>query len=279
MKTKMEPQFSRRASRSLLTFIFGFYFAGCTFSLDWYRQYRAKAAIEKEDYSTALTILQKIMVANPDSAQSLDAARLGGQVAHLNAKNYALAVDFFKHVVVRSPDPIERKTAQKNIAQIEFENLQDFNQAVLEYEKLLRLDNGPDETFRYRLNLAKSQLRMNNIDQAVTELDILLSQKHTPDEIFEGRVLKANTLVAAKRINEAAGAWQEILKEFPEKSKKENVALNLVVIFEEQKEFSKAIEVLQGMREGYAHPDFLDIRIARLRERMGNQPGANGLKR
>jgi hypothetical protein len=51
------------------------------------------------------------------------------------------------------------------------------------------------------------------------------------------------------------------------------------VIYEELKEFSKAIDVLEGMREGYAHPDFLDLRIRRLRERMGNQPGAQGLKR
>jgi tetratricopeptide (TPR) repeat protein len=275
----MEAEFSRRLKLALLALLFGTSIAGCTFSLDWYRQMRAKALIEKQNYPAGLEILQKIVASEPDSPGALEAARYGARIAHLNAKNYALAVEFFRHIVLRSPDAGERKNAQKLIAQIEFENLQDFNQAVLEYEKLLRLDNTPEETFRFRLNLAKSQLRMSNIDQAVTELDIVLSQKHSPDEIFEGRILKANTLIAAKRTTEAVTAWQELLKEFPEKSKKENVALNLVVVYEELKEFSKAIEVLQGMREGYAHPDFLDLRIQRLRERMGNQPGAQGLKR
>lgn len=264
---------------SLAIFVVGLSISGCTFSLDSLRYYRAERAVTQQDYASALAILQNIVLSNPDGPRALEAARLGARVAHLDAKNYSQAVEFYKNVVLRSPDAEERKSAQKFIAQIEFENLQDFNQAVVEYEKLLKLDHRPEEAFHYRLNLAKSQLRMNNVDQAVTEIDILLSQKHSGDEIFEARIIKANTLVAVKRLADAAVAWQEILKEFPEKSKKENVALNLVVCYEEMKDFSKAIDVLEGMREGYPHPDFLNVRIGRLRERMGNQPGAQGLKR
>lgn len=252
---------------------------GCTFSLDWFRQYRAERAIFNQDYPAAIKVLNQIIADGPDTSRALEAARRGARVAHFETKDYAVAVDFYKHIVLRSTNPDERKTAQRYIAQIQFENLQDFNQSVFEYEKLLKLDHRPEEAFRYRLNLAKSQLQMNNIDQAVAEIDILLSQKHANEEIFEARVLKANTLVAAKRMPEAVGAWQGILKEFPEKSKKENVALNLVVLYEDMKDFTKAIQVLEAMREGYSHPDFLDVRIKRLRERMGNQPGAQGWKR
>jgi tetratricopeptide (TPR) repeat protein len=253
--------------------------SGCTFSLDWFRQYRAESAIANQDYETALPLLQKIMQENPDSTRALDAARVGARVAHLNAKNHVLAIEFFRYVVLRSPNPHERQEAQRYIAQIEFENLQDFNQAILEYEKLLRLDNPPEDAFHYRLNLAKSHLRINNVDQAVTELDILLAQKLTAEEIFEVRVLKANTLSATKRLDEAIVAWQGILEEFPERSKKDNIALNLVVCYEEKKAYAKAIEVLEGMREGNPHPEFLDARIQRLKDRAGNLPGAQGLKK
>jgi len=252
---------------------------GCTFSLDWFRQLRAENAINHQDYPTALEILEKIMTDNPDTPKALEAARIGARVAHLNAKNHVLAIEFFRYIVVRSADTEERKTAQQYIAQIEFENLQDYNQAILEYEKLLRLDNKPDEIFKYRLNLAKSHLRQNNVDQAVVELDILLAQKLPPEEAFEARVLKANTLVAAKRLPEAVTAWEDIIKDFPDKAKKENVALNLSVCYEELKEYSKAIETLQSMREGYVHPEFLDMRIQRLKGRLENRPGAQGLKK
>jgi tetratricopeptide (TPR) repeat protein len=265
--------------RHALVILLSFTAVACTFSLDWYRHYQVEKAIERQDFERALHIFQQIIQNDPDSPRALEAARQGAHLAHLIAKNYALAVEFYRHIIVRSNRAEERKDAQKYIAQIQYEDLQDFTQAVTEYEKLLKLDVSAEEAFRYRLNLAKSQLKLNNIDQAVIELDVLLTQKHPPDEIFEARTLKANTLSAAKRLPEAAVAWQDILKQFPDKAKKESAALNLVVCYEEMKDFAKAIDVLQGMRQGYPHPDFLDLRIQRLRERMGNQPGAQGLKR
>ena len=48
---------------------------------------------------------------------------------------------------------------------------------------------------------------------------------------------------------------------------------------EELKQFDKAIEVLENMRPQYPNPDFLDLRISRLKERQYNQPGAQGWKR
>lgn len=273
------PERSKSGRFLAAVFLVSFAISGCTFSLDWYRQYRIDSAVARQDYETAIKILNGIVADDPDSDRALKASRQGARVAHFEAKDYPQAVEFYKHIILRSADANERKSAQRYVAQIQFDSIQDFNQSVVEYEKLLKLDNSPEEVFRYRLNLAKSQLQMNNIDQAVSEIDLILAEKHAPDELFEARVLKANTLVAAKRTPEAVTAWQQIMSEFPEKSKKENVALNLVVLFEDTKDFAKAIQVLEGMREGYPNPDFLDVRIQRLRERMGNQPGAQGWKR
>lgn len=211
--------------------------------------------------------------------RGLEAARAGSRAAHLSAKNYPLAVDFYRYIIMKSESPSERKEAQKAIAQIYYENLQDLDQAIVEYEKLLKLDNTPEESFRFRLNLAKSQLGLNNVPQALTELNVLLDAKPPPDGVFEIKMLKANTLVANKQLEEATEIWQSILKDFPERSAKENVAMNMVVVYEELKEFGKAIAVLESMREGYPNPKFLDQRIERLKERQYNQPGAQGLKR
>ena len=252
---------------------------GCSYSLTWWHHFRVNRAIDSQDYSTALRILQRTVQEDPDGQDAVLASRQGGRIAHFDAKNYAMAVEFYKHVVLRSPDAEERDQAQKFIAQIYFENLLDYDQAVSQYEKLLKLPHLPNETFRFRLNLAKSQLHLNNIDKALNEIDMLVTQKHSPDEIFEAKIIQANTLIAAKRLPEAVVLWESIIKEFPDKSLKENVALNLVVCYEEMREFGKAIEVLERMRKGYPHPDFLDLRIQRLKERKLNQPGAQGLRR
>ncbi|NJL24459.1 MAG: tetratricopeptide repeat protein [Calothrix sp. SM1_5_4] len=253
--------------------------SGCTFSLDWFRFIRAQRAVMRHDYPAAIRIFQMIAENEPDSPQALSAARQGARVAHLEAKNYPRAVDFYKQIVLRSPDVEERKSAQRYIAQIYFENLLDYDQAVIEYERLLKMDNRPEENFRYRLNLAKAHFQLNNLGQSMTEIDVLLSQKHGEDEIFEAKTLKANIQMANKQLAEAAETWEGILTQFPERSQKENVALNLVVCYEELKEFGKAIGVLERMKPGYPDPDFVDLRIERLKERKANLPGAQGWRR
>lgn len=200
-------------------------------------------------------------------------------MAHLDLKDYSLAVEFYNHIVLRSPDAGERKSAQRYVAQIYFENLHDYERSVVEYERILKIADTPDERFRFRLNLAKSHFQLNNLDQAATELDALLSQDLQSEQKFEVKNLKANILVSAHRHSDAAGVWESLLLDFPEQAQKANVALNLVVCYEEMKDFGKAIGLLERMREGDPNPEFLDLRISRLRERRDNQPGARGWKK
>lgn len=252
---------------------------GCSFSFDWFQYMRARRAMVSHDYPAAVSIFQTLMQKQPDSPRALSSSRQGARIAHLELKNYFLAVEFYKHIILRSQDALERKSAQQYVAQIYFENIQDYEKGVIEYERLLKLTETAQEQFRFRLNLAKCHLQLNNLDQATNELDMILALKLQPDEIFEAKVLKANILTSAHRLPEAAAMWEEVLKEFPERSQKENVALNLVVCYEEMKDFGKAIEVLERMKADYPNPDFLNVRITRLKERRSNQPGAQGWRR
>ena len=261
----------RRACLLLL----GLNLGGCTLSLDWMRQYRAQRAITKQDYIGAVTILEQIVDQDPGSERGLNAARTG----HLDAKNYRQAIEFYRLIVLRSPDARERKSAQQYIAQIHFENLQEFDAAVIEFERLLKLADNKEEAFRYRMNLAKCHFQMNNLEQSVAELNQLLETKPEGDNLYEIRMLKANVMVANKQPGEAAALWDAILKEFPARAVKENVGLNLVVVYEELQDFEKAIGVLERMRPEYPNPDFLNLRIERLKERQANLPGARGWRK
>ena len=252
---------------------------GCSFDLSWFEMLRARRAIQVHEYGAGLNRLRDLTERDPDSPRALSAARLGARTAHFDAKNYLLAIEFYKLIVLRSTDALERKNAQRYIAQIEFENLLDYGQAVLAFEKLLSVEHPPAEAFKYRLSLAKSHFQLNDLVQASNELDILLAEKHRPEDVFEAKSLKANIMMARHRPVDAATLWEEILAEFPERSQKENVALNLVVCYEDLKDFNQAVTVLERMKADYPNPDFLKVRIERLRLRAANQPGAQGLKR
>ena len=168
--------------------------------------------------------------------------------------------------------PKNERSAQKYIALIQFENLQDFNQAVLEFEKLLKLEHqSGGGAFAYRLNMAKSQLPTEQHRSSRDRTRYFARAKALPRrKVFEARIPKGQH--PDRRETACPTRWwrgRKFLRNFPKNQQKENVALNLVVCYEELKDFGKAIDVLEGMREGYAHPEFLDVRIQRLKRAHG----------
>lgn len=67
-----------------------------------------------------------------------------------------------------------------------------------------------------------------------------------------------------------------MMVEFPERSAKENIGLTLSVCYEELKDFKSAIDLLEKIKSQHPMPEYIDIRIKRLQDRLKNQPGARG---
>lgn len=251
----------------------------CTFSSQSRQIHEADKAIAKHEPKKALDYLEKA-THGEDTALALQAARQGARLAQLDLKSFQQAIDFYRFIVIASDISDERRQAEKNIAQIYFENLLYYDKAVIEYEKLLQLDFSPADKFQFRFNVAKSELQLGNLNQASAELDMLSKQKNSDNDEYDLEVFKANLLIAQKKQQDAANLLESVIKRFPDRAKKENLALTLTVCYEELEEFEKAIASLIAMKQaGYAHPEFIDARIQRLQTRLTNRPLANGFKK
>ena len=89
-------------------------------------------------------------------------------------------------------------------------------------------------------------------------------------------MLKGNVQVAGKKFSEAAGIFRALIKEFPERSRQENIGLQLAVCEEERQDYRSAIAVLEDLKNSYQPKEYIELRIKRLQERAKNQPGAKG---
>ena len=132
--------------------------SGCTYTVEWVRQFRVERALQHQDFETALRLLQRVLQSDPDSLAALKASRQGAKIAQVEAASYPVAVEFLKTIVLRSPDDGERKAAQKSIAQIYFDNLQDYDQAVLAFERLLKLNLDSSDAFRLPSEFGKKSV-------------------------------------------------------------------------------------------------------------------------
>ena len=134
----------------------------------------------------------------------------------------------------------------------------------------------PREKIEYKMKLARAYYYQNNFAQAENEADEFLATNPSSDLKFDMVFLKGNISLAKKDLPAAVIIFKSLLQEFPERAIKDNVGLTLSVCYEEMKDFKSAIETLEKLKESHPMPEYIDIRIKRLQERLKNQPGARG---
>jgi tetratricopeptide (TPR) repeat protein len=268
-----------RFNKSISLIFFSLLFAGCHFSSLSLEYRRGKKAYEQKDYKEAIKHFNRVILREPESRQALDSARQGARIAFFDIKNFSEALRFYNHLILYSEVSTERTDAQKRIASIYFENLNDYPRAIIEYNKLLALKNPDSETIDFKLRVAKSYFYLNNFYQAQTEVESALKLAAESPQRFDLMLFLGNVYYNTKKIDEAVKIYQELMQKFPNRAKAENVAMNIVVCYEEREQFEKAIEELMVIREEYPNPEFIDLKIQRLKERKANLPGSRGLRK
>lgn len=251
---------------------------GCGSSLE--REYdNGVESAKKGQYTLALSSFDKVIARSPDSRLGLDAAREAARVAFFELKDFNRAAKYYEIIVLGSSDEAERLGAQKQITAVFFEHLSNYGRAIVEINKVLPLIRDPSERLKYKMDLARAYYYQNNFFQAEMEVDEFLRLSKNEDLNFQMHLLKANIVLARKDLQRAAEILKEMIKANPKKAQKENVGLTLAVAYEEMKDYKKAIETLQEIRGDHAMPDYIDVRIKRLQERVKNQPGARGFRK
>jgi tetratricopeptide (TPR) repeat protein len=235
-----------------------------------------KMAAEKGSFEEAISSFDKVIIRSPESDLGIAATREAARISFFETKNFLLAAYYNQKLVLYSKDAVERQVAQKGIVGIYFDQLGDYQRAVLEINKLVMMLEDPVEVSEYKIKLARAYYYQNNFVQAENEVLEFLKTYPESDQRFDMTLLLANINLAKKQLADAAAVFQKILKEFPERATKENVGLMLSVCYEEMKDFKSASEVLLSIRAKHPMPEYVDLRIERLKARMKNQPGARG---
>lgn len=240
---------------------------------------QAQKAMGQEHYRIALDYLDRVIKRNSSSNLPLEAARDAARISYFEIKDFQKSVDYHHYIVLHSLDEKERVESQKQIAGIYFNNLQNYPRAIIEYSKLQQMPHTDLEAAQYKMSVARAQYYQNNFFQAESEIDSLLKLKGDETTRFNALMLKGNILVARKDFKTAADIFKGLIRDFPEKSIQENVALTLAVCYEENFDFRSALEVLEAHRGKYNPPEYIELRIKRLQERMKNAPGAKGFRK
>ncbi len=242
-----------------------------------YRKGMAEAG--SKHFTSSITYFERAMKRSPQSSWALKAAREGARIAYFELKEYKKAADFYQHLVMYSEENEERFQAQQKLGDIYLENLQDYPKAIMEYSRLAEQHLSDQEVGQNRLRLGRAYYYQNNLFQAESEIEQALKLRIEPSLRFSALMLKGNIFIARKEFGKAASLFNDLIRNHGEKAQEENVPMTLAVCYEEAGEFQKALEVLEGLKGKYNPPEYIDLRIKRLKERQRNQPAAKGFRK
>lgn len=267
-----------RLQRSILGLVFCLSIVGCP-PPEANEYLKAKDAASLGHHRTALSGFDRVLKRAPESDYALKAAREGARIAVLELKDYKRAVTYHKFLVLHANDPHERVSSQKQLASIYFDQLQNYDQAILELNKLVTESETDVEIARYKLDIARANYYQNNFFQSQSELDDLLKRNVDDNERFAALVLKSNIYMAQKKYTDAIEIFKKLIPAYPEKSLLENIYQTIAVCYEESGNFTEAIKMLEIAKDKNSQPEYTELRIKRLKERQKNQPGARGLRK
>jgi tetratricopeptide (TPR) repeat protein len=258
----------------------GLLWALCACSPPEAKEYKAGLSqAEQGHHKEALLHFDRVLKRAPDSDYALKAARDGARVSSLEVKDYKKAIEYYRFLVLNSKDIKERVSAQKQVAGLYFDQLQNYDKAILEYNKLIQDSESDADKAHYKLDVARANYYQSNFFQAQSEIEQLLKLKVEDEEKFSASVLQSNIYIAQKEYPKAIDLLKKVIATYPERSRQENVSQTLAVCYEETGNFLEAIKTLEIVKEYHPQPDYVDLRIKRLKERHKNQPGAKGLRK
>ncbi len=237
------------------------------------------SALEKKNFKSAMNYFDRVIGKYPGSPESILAAKEGARVARYDAKDFQKSLKYLRQIVRASPSPHDRAIAQKQIVDIELDEINDYRSSVNDINRLISLDLPAKDKSELRFKLARAYFFLNDFSQAESEVLSFLKEAPNKELVFAAKILLGNIYLSKKDHLKAIDVLRGLMDENLERSIKEGAAMTLVVTYEDMKDFQNAIDTLETIREYHHTPEYIDIRISKLRADQKNQPGARGVNR
>ncbi len=239
----------------------------------------AQVYIDSQQYRLAINAIDKIVHQRKLDASYFWALKEGIKVSLYETKDYKRTLRYLDLIAIDSSDFNEIITSQKTKAEIYFNDFQNYQQSIVEYEKLALISKEPHDRVESFLYIARSYFYLNQFRDAEIVISTLLKNSPSLEQKFYAYQLLGNVKLALRDYNGSEFIFTQLLKEQPEKATAENVFLSLAVVYEENNQIDKAISTLEFYKDKYTPREYIELRIKRLLARKRNMPGAKGLRK
>ena len=219
-------------------------------------------------YAEALDKYRYVTVHHGKSEVAAESLYRIGETSYLYLQDFIAAADAFRHLLNDYHWSSRCKRAQSYLAEITMYRIEDFKQAIVEYQRAISYYKGEREAERFLLEIAKAYFNLKNFEQQRVELNLLLSR--FPETELKGEVYYqiANSYYVEGSPAEAIKFYRKIIEEFPDTLLSLESTFRLAACLEEKEDLNGAIALLQDIEGVYPNSDIVRMRIDKIRKRL-----------
>lgn len=191
-----------------------------------------------------------------------------GEVSYLYLKDFKAAGRAFRDLLNNYSWSARCKQAQLHLADIEMYGLQDFKQAIVEYQKAISYYGAEKEAERFQHEIAKAYFNLENFEQQRVELNLLLT-KFPDSELAKSVYYEiANSYYIEGNSDEAIDSYKKVIEKFPSTSVSLESKFQMASCLEEKEDLRGAIAILKEIEGVYPNYKIVKMRIERIKKRL-----------
>lgn len=221
------------------------------------------------DAAAAAELLQELQAEHPGSARAPQALLEAAQLLHLSLGRDQEALVAYLSLERDYAASPEAAVARRRVAELYKYRLGDQPRAISAYQRLF--EEAGDEVDRVQYEIADSYFRLNNFEQARIEFENLLRLSPGTSLAAEVRYRIAMTYALEGEAENAMAAFREVAARWPQSPYAVEAQFGLATALEERDRLQEALTILETLRGGYPNQEALEQRIANLQGRLGKK--------
>lgn len=242
--------------------LLGVLFTGCGFASRSPLE-RARNAWRDQDYATAAQAYEEYLATEPVGEEAADARFTVADIYYHNLKQYEPARDHYTAYLAAYPTGVRAYEARERLAEVDVE-LRNLPEAIAQYERLLVEHPNPPDWRKIRSTIADLYYRMEDFNQAELEYTKVV-ENASYDELTEQSLLRLASIAhkIRSRGEVALPMYERVASSTSDPAVRRAALKSLSEVYADMFRFDEAVATLERIDDP-AEAEYVERRTAEL---------------
>ena len=164
-----------------------------------------------------------------------------------------------------------KATAQENVANIYKNELRDYDQAIIEYQKYIHMVTDQKEIEESQYNIATCYFKKGDYIQAITEFEVRLNDYPKSEFKEDASFQRLNCYFILGSCDKAMEGYEKYLQEFPKSKFSFEAKYSIANCMEEKEDLPGALEIYKSIKGDHPNKRLVELKIEGIEDRLAKR--------